>query len=89
MAIQMLQGLSLSPVRWCLLAERRPEGKGEGLCREGISRSACSLGCFFLATSEAIAQEVVHALCGTIRSINSTDKTITIGDRQWHPEALQ
>jgi hypothetical protein len=36
------------------------------------------VGCFFLTTSAATAQEVVHALCGTIRSINSTDKTITI-----------
>jgi hypothetical protein len=37
------------------------------------------VGYFFLATCAATAQEVVHALCGTIRSINSNAKTITVG----------
>ena len=36
------------------------------------------IGCWLLVTFPAQAQEVVHALCGTVRSINSTDKTITI-----------
>jgi len=46
--------------------------------REGLK--VCLLvGCFFLAAFAATAQEVVHALCGTVRSINSTAKTITVG----------
>jgi glycerate kinase len=40
---------------------------------------ACFLvGCCLLTTFSATAQEVVHALCGTVRSINSTAKTITV-----------
>ncbi len=35
-------------------------------------------GCFLLTTFPAHAQEVVHALCGTVRSIDSTNKTITV-----------
>ncbi len=46
-------------------------------------RKRCSLccllaGCFLPATSAAIAQEVVHALCGTVRAINPPAKTITV-----------
>lgn len=36
------------------------------------------IGCWLLITFPAQAQEVVHAVCGTVRSINSTDKTITV-----------
>lgn len=36
-------------------------------------------GYFFLVTMAANAQEVVHALCGTVRSIDSTTKAITVG----------
>ena len=36
------------------------------------------IGCWLLVTFPAQAQEVVHALCGTVRSINSTAKTITV-----------
>jgi outer membrane lipoprotein-sorting protein len=40
---------------------------------------ACFLvGCCLLTTLPATAQEVVHALYGTVRSINSTAKTITV-----------
>lgn len=40
---------------------------------------ACLLVGFFLsATIPATAQEVVHALCGTVRSINSIAQTITV-----------
>lgn len=35
-------------------------------------------GCLVLATLSATAQEVVHALCGTVRSINSSAKTIMV-----------
>ena len=35
-------------------------------------------GCLLLVTFPANAQEVVHALCGTVRSIDSTNKTITV-----------
>ena len=35
-------------------------------------------GCLLLVTFPANAQEVVHAICGTVRSIDSTNKTITI-----------
>ena len=43
----------------------------------------------FLLTFPATAQEVVHALCGTVRSINSTNKTIAVGHGQRHRYALQ
>ena len=36
------------------------------------------LGCSGLVTSSAAAQEVVHALTGTVSSINSASKTITV-----------
>lgn len=35
-------------------------------------------GCLLLVTFPAHAQEVVHALCGTVRSIDSRNKTITV-----------
>ena len=35
------------------------------------------VGIFFLSR-QAIAQEIVHALCGTVTSINSADKTLTL-----------
>lgn len=40
----------------------------------------CSIvfGCFGLITPAAIAQEVVHALTGTVSSINSATKTISV-----------
>ena len=37
------------------------------------------IGYCFLPTLAATAQEVVHALCGTVRSINPMNKTITVG----------
>ena len=46
--------------------------------RRGCFRVCLFVGCLLLATFAATAQEVVHALCGTVRSINSTAKTITI-----------
>ena len=46
--------------------------------RRGCFKVCLVVGFFFLATSAATAQEVVHALCGTIRSINSNGKTITV-----------
>jgi len=35
-------------------------------------------GCLLPVTFPAHAQEVVHALCGTVRSIDSTNKIITV-----------
>ncbi len=35
-------------------------------------------GCFFLVSLAATAQEVVHALTGVVKSIDSTAKTITV-----------
>lgn len=37
------------------------------------------IGCWLVVAFPAHAQEVVHALCGTVRSINSNAKTITVG----------
>jgi hypothetical protein len=46
----------------------------------GKSFMVCLLiGYCFLPTLAASAQEVVHALCGTVRSINPMNKTITVG----------
>src|SRR5215470_15170609 len=41
---------------------------------------ACSIvvGCFGLISAAATAQQVVHALTGTVSSINSSTKTITV-----------
>jgi hypothetical protein len=47
--------------------------------RRGCLKVCLLVGYFFLATLAATAQEVVHALCGTIRSIDSNAKTITVG----------
>jgi len=46
--------------------------------RKGSFKVCLLIGCFFVATYAAAAQEVVHALCGTVLSINSTAKTITV-----------
>jgi hypothetical protein len=43
-----------------------------------ISKNCVLLGCFSLATAAAPAQQVVHALAGTISSINAAAKTITV-----------
>ena len=55
-----------------------PEERRKAM-RRGCSKVYLLVGYFFLATIAATAQEVVHAFCGTIRSINSTTKTITVG----------
>jgi len=44
------------------------------------------VGCVVLANLVATAQEVVHALCGTIRSVNASDKTITISANDGTPK---
>ena len=45
----------------------------------GRMLKACIIaGCFSLATAAISAQEVVHALAGTISSVNSAAQTITI-----------
>ncbi len=44
----------------------------------GYFKLCLIVGCFSLATLSATAQEVVHALCGTVRSIDSSAKTITV-----------
>jgi len=44
----------------------------------GYSKVYLLVGYFFLFTLAANAQEVVHALCGTIRSIDSDAKTLTV-----------
>ena len=46
--------------------------------RRGCGAMCFLAVCFALATGSATAQEVVHALCGTVRSINSSAKTITV-----------
>jgi hypothetical protein len=46
--------------------------------REYFSHLFLIVSCLLL-TFSAHAQEVVHALCGTVRSINSNAKTITFG----------
>ena len=43
-----------------------------------ISKTCMLWGCFSLATAAAPAQQVVHALAGTISSINTAAKTITV-----------
>jgi outer membrane lipoprotein-sorting protein len=46
--------------------------------RRGCFKVCLLVGCFLPAAFAATAQEVVHALWGTVRSINSTAKTITV-----------
>ena len=46
--------------------------------RRGCIKVCLLLGCFMPAAFAANAQEVVHALCGTVRSIDSTAKTISV-----------
>ena len=46
--------------------------------RRGCFEACLLIGCFFPATIAATAQEVSHALCGTVLSINSTAKTNTV-----------
>jgi hypothetical protein len=41
-------------------------------------RTCILVGCFSLVSLAATAQEVVHALAGTVSSINATAKTITV-----------
>jgi hypothetical protein len=44
----------------------------------GISRIGILVACLSLATLAATAQQVVHALVGTVTSINSDTKTISV-----------
>jgi len=44
----------------------------------GFLRVSILVGCFSVASLAATAQEVVHALTGTVNSINLTAKTITV-----------
>ena len=46
--------------------------------RRGSFKVYLLVGYFFLATLAATAQEVVHALIGTVSSINPAAKTITV-----------
>ena len=46
--------------------------------RRGCFKVYLLVGYFFLATLAATAQEVVHALIGTVSSIDPTAKTITV-----------
>jgi len=43
-----------------------------------VSTICLFVGCFWLASVVATAQEVVHALAGTVSNINLTAKTLTI-----------
>ena len=43
-----------------------------------FSQTCCLVGVISLAAFAANAQEVVHALAGTVSSINPTEQTITI-----------
>lgn len=45
---------------------------------KGFFRGCLIAGCFSLATFVANAQEVVHALTGTVIAINSAAKTIRV-----------
>jgi hypothetical protein len=44
----------------------------------GIRNTFILVGCFSLACCLAVAQEVVHALSGTVNSVNFAAKTITV-----------
>jgi hypothetical protein len=44
----------------------------------GFSKVCILAGCFFLASLTATAQEVIHALVGTISSVDSKAKTIAV-----------
>jgi hypothetical protein len=46
--------------------------------RGGCFKVCLLVGCFLPTTLAATAQEVVHALCGTVRSINSMAKTVNV-----------
>lgn len=46
--------------------------------RRGCFKVCLLIGCLLVATHAATAQEVVHALCGTVISINEAAKTITV-----------
>jgi uncharacterized protein YigE (DUF2233 family) len=43
-----------------------------------ISRTGLFVACFWLASVAATAQEVVHAMTGTVNDVNQSAKTITI-----------
>jgi len=43
-----------------------------------LFRISILIGCFSFAVRAATAQEIVHALIGTVSAINANDKTITV-----------
>jgi len=54
------------------------DGLGKVFMSRGILRICFLAGCFLPASFAATAQEVIHALIGTIGSINSAAKTIVV-----------
>jgi hypothetical protein len=61
-----------------LFTDPRPEGHGRKLMLRLFLRTCILVGCFSLVSLAATAQEVVHALSGTITSIDASAKTITV-----------
>lgn len=47
--------------------------------RRECFKAVVLIGCLSLVSFPARAQEVVHALCGTVRTINSNSNTIMVG----------
>jgi Cu/Ag efflux protein CusF len=61
-----------------LFTDLRPDGRGRKLMKKVLLRFSILAGCFLLASLAATAQEVEHALVGTVSSIDATAKTITV-----------
>jgi hypothetical protein len=61
-----------------LFTDLRPDGRGRKLMKKVLLRFSILAGCFLLASLAATAQEVEHALVGTVSSIDPTAKTITV-----------
>jgi hypothetical protein len=54
------------------------DGFRKGFMPKGFLRICLLAGCFLPTSPAATAQEVIHALVGTVSSIDSTEKTIVV-----------
>ena len=61
-----------------LFTDQWPDGRGRKIMKKGLLRFSILVGFLGLASFAATAQEVVHALVGTVSSINPAAKTITV-----------
>ena len=61
-----------------LFTDLQPDGRGRKHMMKGLLKFSILVGCFSLASFAATAQEVVHALIGTVSSVNPTAQTITV-----------